>query len=113
MTKLLSLIAIASFTFALNAGTETKLYIGGWPNQLVVVDENTYQVVKRIQMKTDVPRNLLLSQDRSKLIVGTLKDSIETVDLAKGDVVDSFTLGERNRSINLGGLAIDPEGKLL
>src|SRR3954470_11207761 len=68
-----SLVAASLACASLNA--KTALFIGGWPNQLMVVDESTYQIVKRIEMKTDVPRSLALSKDHSKLIVATLKDA--------------------------------------
>jgi len=96
------------------ASAKTALYIGGWPHQLMVVDESTYQVIKRIEMKTDVPRNLVLSKDHSKLVVLTIKDTgIETVDLAKQEVVDSFTLGSKTDSFSVTGIALDPTGNLL
>jgi WD40 repeat protein len=94
--------------------SKTLLYLGTWPNQVLVIDESTYQIVRRIDMKTDVPRNLVLSQDRSKLIVVTLKNTgIETIDLAKGEVIDSFELGDRNTRVAMAGLAIDPTGQFI
>jgi hypothetical protein len=114
MNRFLRASLAAASLFSSNVGAKTLLYIGGWPHQLMAVDESTYQVVKRIEMKTDVPRNLVLSNDRSKLVVLTLKDTgIETVDLAKQEVVDSFTLGSRNDSFSVSGIALDPTGKLL
>ncbi len=96
------------------AGAKTLLYLGTWPGQVLVIDESTYSIVNKIQMKTDVPRNLVLTQDRSKLIVVTLKDTgIETIDLAKGEVVDSFTLGANNDRVSMAGLAIDPTGQFI
>ncbi len=109
-TKLAFAVALAC---GLCAG-KTMLYLGAWPNQVIVIDESTYQVVKRIELKTDVPRNLALTADRSKMIVATLKDTgIETIDLAKGEVVDSFTLGDHNTRVWMMGFAVDPAGKLV
>lgn len=93
---------------------KTFLYIGTWPHDVIVVDESTYKIVKHIQLKTDVPRNLVLTPDKSQLVVTTIKDTgIEIVDLAKGEVVDSFLLGGPNVRITLAGVAIDPTGTLL
>jgi hypothetical protein len=93
---------------------KTMLYLGTWPGQVLVIDESTYSIVNKIQMKTDVPRNLVLTQDRSKLIVVTLKDTgIETIDLAKGEVVDSFVLGSTTNRVSMAGLAIDPTGQFI
>lgn len=110
MKKLLPILLMAaSFGQA-----KTLLYLGTWPNQILVVDESTYQVVNRIELKTDVPRNLVLTQDKTKLIVSTLKDTgIEVVDLAKGQVIDSFTLGDGTTRVSMAGLAVDPTGNLL
>ncbi len=110
MTKLLSLTILAACLLP----AKTMLYLGTWPSQIMVIDESDYQIVKHIQMKTDVPRNLVLTTDRSKLIVATIKDTgIETIDLAKGEVIDSFTLGSANKRVSLAGLAVDPTGKFL
>src|SRR5436305_1193326 len=93
---------------------KTMLYLGTWPNRILAIDESTYQIVKQIDMKTDVPRNLVLTQDKSKLIVATIKNTgIETIDLTKGEVTDSFTLGDNNTRISLAGLAVDPTGTFL
>ncbi|MGC2659410.1 MAG: hypothetical protein WA324_15750 [Bryobacteraceae bacterium] len=110
MKKLLPILLLAaSFGHA-----KTLLYLGTWPHQILVVDESTYQIVNRIEMKTDVPRNLVLTEDKTKLIVGTIKDSgIEIVDLAKGQVIDSFTLGDATTRVSIAGLAVDPTGNLL
>ncbi|MFZ0593934.1 MAG: hypothetical protein WAM39_25990 [Bryobacteraceae bacterium] len=101
-------------TFALLANAKTMLYLGTWPNQVLAIDESTYQIVKRIALKTDVPRNLVLTNDRSKLIATTIKDTgIEVIDLAKREVVDSWTLGNSNTRVSMAGLAIDPTGNLI
>jgi DNA-binding beta-propeller fold protein YncE len=111
MIKKLSLLLSAAPSL-LHGGT--LLYIGAWPHNVYVIDESTYQVVKRIEMKTDVPRNLVLTADKSKLVVTTIKDTgIEVVDLAKSEVIDSFILGGGNTRVNLAGIAIDPTGNLL
>ncbi len=65
MKKLILLACLAASAY----GADTMLYMGTWPNQVLQIDEKTYQIVKRIEMKTDVPRMLVLTKDRSKLIV--------------------------------------------
>ena len=110
MKKLLLLPVLAASLLQ----SKTLLYMGTWPNQVMVIDESDYQIIKHIEMKTDVPRNLILTTDHSKLIVATIKDTgIETVDLAKGEVIDSFKLGDSNKRVSLAGLAVDPTGNLL
>lgn len=110
MKKLLLLSLLAGSAF----GADTMLYLGTWPNQLLGIDERTYQMVKNIHLKTDVPRLLVLTEDRSKLIVMTIKNTgIETVDLTKGEVTDSFELGDNRTRVSMAGMAVDPTGTLL
>ncbi len=81
---------------------------------MLVIKESNYQIVKRIELKTDVPRTLVLTADRSKLIVTTIKNTgLETIDLAKGEVTDSFTLGSNNSRVSMAGMAVDPTGSLV
>ena len=96
------------------SAADTMLYMGVWPNHLLEIDERTYQIVKRIEMKTDAPRSLVLSRDHSKIVAATIRDAgIETVDLSKNEVVDSFKLGDPRSRVSLAGMALDPTGNLL
>jgi hypothetical protein len=109
MTRYFSLLVLGALVDA-----KTMLYLGTWPNQVLAIDESTHQIVKRIALKTDVPRNLVLTADRSKMIATTIKDTgIEVIDLAKGAVVDSWTLGNHNTRVSMAGLAVDPTGNLI
>ncbi len=95
-------------------GADTMLYMGTWPQQVLKIDEKNYAIVKRIEMKTDVPRLMVLTKDRSKLVVMTLKNTgIETVDLARGEVTDSFELGDSTTRVAMAGMALDPTGNFL
>lgn len=110
MKRLLFFFAFVSSAVA----ADPMLYLGTWPNQVLAIDERTYQIVNKIGLKTDVPRNLVLTQDRSKLIVMTIKNTgLETVDLAKGEVIDSFELGDSKTRVSMSGMAVDPTGTLL
>jgi DNA-binding beta-propeller fold protein YncE len=110
MKKVLLFTFLAGSTFA----ADTMLYMGVWPNQVLAIDEHNYQIAKRIDLKTDVPRSLALTADRSKLIVMTLKNTgIETIDLTKEEVIDSFTLGDNNTRVSMAGMVVDPTGSLL
>jgi hypothetical protein len=97
------------------ASAEPQLiYFGAWPHQVVVFDANTEKIVNTIDLKTDVPRQLLLSADKKSLYASTLNDnSIVTIDIASDKVIDSFTLNTGNRIYRLTGLTADPGGKLL
>jgi len=96
------------------AADPTLLYVGGWPRDLIVIDEAKVAVVDHIKLQTDVARTLWPSHDRKKIIAVTVKDSgVETIDLASRKVVDSFTLGTASRKVRIGGGALDPTDKLL
>src|SRR5258708_2450507 len=99
---------------AFGQAPKTMLYVGSWPGKILAIDESTYKIVKEIPLKTGVPRNAILSNDRTKIVVTTMRDTgIEIVDLATGTVGDSWTLNQGNDKINISGVALDPTDKLL
>ena len=96
------------------AATPQLVYFGTWPHEVVVFDASEEKVVTTIDLKNDVPRQLLLSADKKSLYASTLNDNaIVTIDIASGTVTDSFTLNSGNRTYRLIGLTPDPGGKLL
>ena len=99
----------------LTAGaTEQLTYFGMWPHHVGVFDAVQEKIVGAIDVKTDVPRGLLLSPDKKTLYVSTMKDnSIVSIDLATRSVTSSFSLNSGNQSVRLMGLTPDPAGKLL
>ena len=72
------------------AGT---LYMGGYPNVLLLFDEAAGQVTRRIPLATGLPTGLHESADRKRIYVSTITTGgIETYDVTTGRVVDSFSL---------------------
>ena len=112
----LSLVSAASAVAAAaaaNAGTQL-MYLGVWPHTVLVMDAAQGKIVDKINLPTDIARTLVLSPDKSKLYASTVKDnSIVTIDLATRKVTDSFPLNTGNTNYRVGGLAIDPSGKML
>lgn len=93
------------------AGT---LYLGAYPNSVLVIDEAKGQIVDRIPLVTGLPMSLRLSQDRKTIYVTTNDHSgIETIDIATRKVTNHFVLDTANKRYRLGGGAPDPEGKVL
>ncbi len=89
-------------------------YFGMWPHQIGVFDSVQEKIVATIDLKTDVPRMLLLSPDKKKLYALTANDnSIVTIDLATRSVTSSFSLNAGNQNVRLMGLTRDPGGKYL
>ena len=97
------------------ADTSSQLiFFGTWPHHVVVFDSAQEKIVDNIDLKTDVPRTLILSPDRKKIYASTLNDNaIVTIDVATRKVLSSFTLNQGNQNVRLVGLAPDPAGNYL
>jgi len=97
------------------ADTSSQLiFFGTWPHHVVVFDSAQEKIVDNIDLKTDVPRTLILSPDRKKIYALTLNDNaIVTIDVATRKVLSSFTLNQGNQNVRLVGLAPDPTGNYL
>lgn len=113
MRRILSLrsvvIALAAVS-SLTAAEPTKLFVGAWPRNLLVLDESSATVTAKIPLKTDVARTILVSNDKKKLVVLTIKNSgLETVDLATNQVVDSFELSTPSHRVYVNGIALSPD----
>lgn len=89
------------------------MYVGIWPNKILVIDEKQEKVVDKISLETGTPLQFTLSQDRKKLLVLTTRMSIEVVDLAARKVTRHFSLNEGDRSVFPLGAATDPHGRYL
>jgi WD40 repeat protein len=110
----LTIGAFASDSRAAAGEGKQLAYFGVWPHQLVVFDSSQEKIVDTIDLKSDVPRTLILSADKKFLYVSTLNDnSIITIDLSTRKPVSAFSLNSGNRNIRLLGLAPDPSGKYL
>ncbi len=69
------------------------LYMGGYPNVLLMFDEASGKVTRRVTLATGLPTGLLESSDRKRIYVSTITTGgIETLDVASGRVIDSFSL---------------------
>ena len=109
MKRLLSLLALLSPLAC--AGT---IYLGAYPNSVIVFDEAKGQIVDRIHLTTGLPTSLRLSQDRKKIYVTTNDHSgIEVIDIATRKVINHFVLDTETKRYRLNGGAPDPEDKIL
>src|SRR5882762_8794458 len=97
------------------ADTSSQLiFFGTWPHQVVVFDSAQEKIVVNIDLKTDVPRTLILSPDKKKIYASTLNDNaIVTIDVATHKALASFTLNQANQNVRLVALAPDPTGNYL
>src|SRR5258708_28649854 len=109
----LALLLTAKFTRARDSSSQL-IFFGTWPHHLVVFDSAQEKIVDNIDLKSDVPRTLILSPDKSKIYASTLNDNaIVTIDVATRKLLSSFTLNHDNQNVRLVGLAPDPTGNYL
>jgi WD40 repeat protein len=109
----LALLLTAKFTRATDSSSQL-IFFGTWPHHLVVFDSAQEKIVDNIDLKSDVPRTLILSPDKSKIYASTLNDNaIVTIDVATRKLLSSFTLNHDNQNVRLVGLAPDPTGNYL
>jgi WD40 repeat protein len=109
----LALLLIASSNRAADSSSQL-IFFGTWPHHVVVFDSAQEKIVDNIDLKTDVPRTLILSPDRKKIYASTLNDNaIVTIDVATRKVLSSFSLNQGNQNVRLVGLAPDPTGNYL
>src|SRR5258705_2013551 len=108
-----------AFLLAANANpaadiSSQLIFFGTWPHQVIVFDSAQEKIVDNIDLKTDVPRTLILSPDKKKIFASTLNDNaIVTIDVATRKVLSSFTLNQGNQNVRLVALAADPHGNYL
>src|SRR5215470_1639257 len=94
-------------------GAAGTLYLGAYPDSVIVFDEAQGKIVDRIPLTTGLPAGLRLSLDRKKIYVNTLdKSGIEVIDIATRKVVNKFVLNTETTRYRMGGGVPDPEGKL-
>src|SRR5437868_12457025 len=108
--KLLASLSILSCTFA-SAGT---LYLGAYPNIVLIVDDTNGKVLERIPLETGLPTGLRLSNDKKTIFVTTNDHSgVEVIDIATRKVTNHFVLNSETHRYRLNGAAPDPEGRVL
>jgi hypothetical protein len=101
---------LPALTCAANlTGGNSKLYIGGRPGQILILDEATEKVIGEIKTKTGPPFNLNLSEDRKRFyFMNTTFEDIEVADIATRQVIDTFRLSEGNKKVRIRGFETDP-----
>ena len=103
--------AIAALVTFQPASASTLL-LGGYPDKLMVFDEGTGTVTQRIPLKTGLPTNIRMSQDKKYVYVTTNTNSgIEVLDVATRKIVNSFTLNTPYTRYRFYGGVADPKGR--
>ena len=102
--------AAAQSASAISGGTGT-MYLGAFPNRILVIDEATEQVVEEIPVSIGTPRSLTLSEDQSRFyILSTTYEELEIIDVTTRKSIDTFTLSEGNRRVRIRGFRVHPAG---
>jgi hypothetical protein len=103
-----ALLAFASQAAELTGGTG-KLYIGGRPGQILIIDEATEKVIGEIKTKTGVPDGLEISDDKKRFYyMNTMFEDVEIADIATRQVIDTFRLSEGNKKVRIRSYDADP-----
>jgi hypothetical protein len=93
---------------ALNGGDQL-LYIGTYAGRIDIIDEGTEKRVGEIPLKTGIPRDLWLSQDRTKFyVLDATYEQIEVIDIASRASLGQFRLSEGNKKVRIRAMQVDP-----
>ena len=107
-------ISLAICLAAAGWASGATLYLGGYPNSVLVFDEAKGQIVDRIPLTTGLPTSMRLSLDRKKIFVTTNDQSgVEVIDVATRKVENHFVLNTSTLHYRFNGGTPDPQGKLL
>jgi DNA-binding beta-propeller fold protein YncE len=105
------LAAGLSIFAALPAGAAT-MFMGAYPDSLIVVDEGKGGVTERIKLGTGLPTSIRLSNDRKRIYVTTITTSgIEILDSATHKIINQFSLNTPTRRYRFNSGAPDPSGR--
>jgi hypothetical protein len=108
-SSLAVLLAAAGVCGAAQAAT---LFMGAYPDSLLVFDEAKGAMVQRIPLETGLPTALRLSDDKKRLYVTTItKSGIEVIDPTTRKVITEFSLNTPTTRYRFNGGAPDPTGK--
>src|SRR5437870_7759104 len=103
-----ALLSLCSWAQDLRGGNG-KLYIGGRPGQILILDEATEKVIGEIKTKTGVPTDLTLSEDHKRFYyMSTLFEDVEIADIPSRQVIDTFRLSEGNKKVRIRSAEADP-----
>ena len=100
-------------TLFTSIGQSATLFMGAYPDSIIVFDETKGQIVDRIRLSTGLPTSMRLSQDRKKIYVTTNdRSGVEVLDVATHKVINKFVLNTPTKRYRFNGGVPDPEDKL-
>jgi DNA-binding beta-propeller fold protein YncE len=106
MKTLVSLV-----TLCITVAPAATLFLGAYPNSIMVFDEGKGQIIDRIPLNTGLPTSMRLSLDRKQIYITTNDHSgIEVVDVATRKVINHFVLNTPTKRYRFNGGVTDPQG---
>ena len=115
--QFLSAAAAAPFAAASASAQTAKrgmLYVGAWQKKVIAIDEASQKVATEIELTLDVPRSVMLSASKKKIIVHSAMDcGFEIVDIASRKLEKSFKLDGGGKKYRMNGFAVSPDDKKL
>jgi DNA-binding beta-propeller fold protein YncE len=112
MKKLRLGLAAVLAVLSASAAQAGIIYLGGYPDQLVLFDEATGTVKQKVTLDTGLPVSLQLSNNKKTLYVTTITTSgIEVLDIASGRVTNKFSLNTPTTRYRFYGGVADAAGR--
>lgn len=88
------------------------LFMGAYPDVLLVFDEGKGAVTQKIKLDTGLPTAMTLSDDGKRIYVSTITTSgIEVIDAASRKVISKFSLNDGPSKVRFYGGVPDPAGR--
>ncbi len=108
----LGLAAVMAGALGLEAAPATTIVLGGYPDELQLIDPTSGAVTERIKLETGLPTGMHKSSDGSLIYVTTNTTSgIEVFDVASRRIISSFSLDTPTRRYRFNGGVPDPTGR--
>jgi hypothetical protein len=107
-------VLLAQSAAELTGGNGT-LYVGAYPNRILVIDEATEQVVDDITMTLPgPPGDLTLSTDGTRFYMrDQTYEHIEVIDVATRRTIDTFTLSEGTTKVRIRNFRPSPDNRFI
>jgi hypothetical protein len=105
---LLCACAIPLFAEEMTGGN-AKIYVGGRPGRIKILDEATEKEIGEIKLKSGSATRMNLSPDKKRFyLLNTNLEDVEIVDIASRQSIDTFRLSEGNKKVRIRAFEPDP-----
>ncbi|NML09059.1 hypothetical protein HHL08_02680 [Sphingobium sp. AR-3-1] len=107
-----TIVAAGFAALAALPASAATLFMGSYPDELLVFDEGKAAVTGKIKLDTGLPTSMLLSDDGKRIYVTTITTSgIEVIDTATRKVINKFSLNDSTTRYRFWGGTADPTGR--